>query len=97
MKKTIIFLLTLLTSSGILPIKAQQWPVVKNEAKPGIRWWWPGSAVDKPNLSWNLEQFAKHGVGAIEITPIYGVKNNEANNIEYLSDKWMEMLRFTED
>ena len=97
MKKTIIFLLTLLTSSGILPIKAQQWPVVKNEAKPGIRWWWPGSAVDKRNLSWNLEQFAKHGVGAIEITPIYGVKNNEANNIEYLSDKWLEMLRFTED
>ena len=67
------------------------------EAKAGARWWWLGSAVDKENLQWNLQEYAKHGIGAVEITPIYGVQGNEANNIDYLSDRWMEMLRYTQE
>lgn len=66
-------------------------------AKPGARWWWLGSAVDKENLRWNMEQYASHGIGALEITPLYGVQGNQANNIGYLSPKWMEMLRFVEE
>ena len=76
---------------------AQSWPEAKQEAKAGARWWWLGSAVDKENLKWNLKQYAEHGIGAVEITPIYGVQGNDANNIPYLSDKWMEMLRYTQE
>lgn len=72
---------------------AQSWPTPLPEAKAGARWWWLGSAVDKENISWNLKQYADHGIGAVEITPLYGVQGNDANNIEYLSPKWMEMLR----
>ena len=75
---------------------AQTWPQANQEAKPGTRWWWLGSAVDKENLKWNLQQYANHGIGAVEITPIYGVQGNQANNIPYLSDQWMEMLRYTQ-
>lgn len=63
------------------------------EAKPGARWWWLGSAVDKENISWNMKQYADHGIGALEITPLYGVQGNDNNNIQYLSPKWMEMFR----
>ena len=80
-----------------LAVYCQSWPTTTPEAKPGTRWWWLGSAVDKENLSWNLSEYAKHGIGAVEITPLYGVQGNEANNIPYLSDKWMEMLRFTQE
>ena len=76
---------------------AQSWPASTPEAKPGTRWWWLGSAVDKENLQWNLQQYAHHGIGAVEITPLYGVQGNQANNIPYLSDKWMEMLRYTQE
>ena len=76
---------------------AQQWPTVNPEAKPGSRWWWLGSAVDKENLQWNMQEYAKHGIGALEITPLYGVQGNDRNNIPYLSDKWMEMLRYTQE
>ena len=76
---------------------AQSWPEAKQAAKAGARWWWLGSAVDKENLKWNLKQYAEHGIGAVEITPIYGVQGNDANNIPYLSDKWMEMLRYTQE
>ena len=76
-----------------MAIFAQQWPEAKPEAKAGARWWWLGSAVDKENLCWTMQEYAGHGIGALEITPIYGVQGNDANNIPYLSDRWMEMLR----
>ena len=55
---------------------AQEWPVVQAEARPGTRWWWLGSAVDRENLTFNLEAYAKAGLGSVEITPIYGVQGN---------------------
>ena len=77
------------------PAGAQSWPTVTPEAKPGTRWWWLGSAVDKENLKWNLSEYGKHGIGAVEITPLYGVQGNQKNNIPYLSDKWFDMLKYT--
>ena len=87
----LLFSLSIATAS-----LAQQWPQAQREAKPGTRWWWLGSAVDEENLQWNLQQYADKGIGAVEITPLYGVKGNSENNIPYLSDEWMKMLRFTQ-
>ncbi len=71
-----------------------EWPQVNREAKPGLRWWWLGSAVDRDNLKWNMEQYAQAGVGTLEITPIYGVKGNGAKNIAFLSTSWLDMLKY---
>ncbi len=75
---------------------AQSWPEPTPEAKPGARWWWMGSAVNEADLEWNMQEYAKTGIGALEITPIYGVQGNEANELEFLSAPWMEALRFVE-
>lgn len=89
---------TCLTSALLTAVSAQAQflPSPTQEAKPGIRWWWMGSAVDKENLGWNLDQYAKADIGAVEITPLYGVQGNDKNDIPYLSPRWMEMLRFVE-
>ena len=79
-----------------LNCQAQFLPTSTQEAKPGVRWWWMGSAVDKENLKWNLDEYAKAGIGAVEITPLYGVQGNDKNDIPYLSPKWMDMLKFVE-
>ena len=94
MKKpiTIIFCL-----GCCLAALAQSWPTPRPEAKPGTRWWWLGSAVDKEGLEWNLKQYADHGIGAVEITPLYGVKGNDKNNIPFLSPQWMQTLKMVED
>ena len=98
MRRQFVKSLLWLVLSGLpLMVAAQQWPTVNPEAKPGSRWWWLGSAVDKENLQWNMQEYAKHGIGALEITPLYGVQGNDQNNIPYLSDKWMEMLRYTQE
>lgn len=76
---------------------AQQWPVANQEAKPGTRWWWLGSAVTENDLKWNLKQYADHGIGAVEITPIYGVQGNEKSNIDFLSSRYMDILKYVDD
>ena len=96
-RKYAISLLWVILSGLPLMVAAQQWPAVNPEAKAGARWWWLGSAVDKENLQWNMQEYARHGIGALEITPLYGVQGNDRNNIPYLSDKWMEMLRYTQE
>lgn len=65
------------------------------ENRPFVRWWWLGSAVDEEGLTWNLEEFARAGIGGVEITPIYGVQGNEHNDVEYLSPRWMELYSHT--
>ncbi len=70
-----------------------EWYEIEQEHRPYLRWWWLGSAVDREGLTYNLEEFAAKGFGGVEITPIYGVQGNEANDLEYLSPEWLEMLR----
>ena len=91
------YLTSCLLSCFVAASMAQSWPTPLPEAKPGTRWWWLGSAVDKENLQWNLSEYARAGIGAVEITPLYGVKGNDKNNIPFLSPKWMQALKTVQD
>jgi hypothetical protein len=72
-----------------------KWPAITQTTKPWTRWWWEGSAVDKKNLTWNLEQYKNAGLGGMEITPIYGVHGYEKQFINFLSPQWMQMFDYT--
>ena len=85
-------LISLCVSSAM----AQQWPSSTIETKAGSRWWWLGSAVNEKELISSMHQIADKGIHTLEITPIYGVKGNESQNIGFLSPRWMEILRFVE-
>ncbi len=58
-------------------------------------WWWMGSAVDRQNLTRELECYRDAGMGGVHIIPIYGAKGWEDKYIRYLSPQWMEMLFHT--
>ncbi len=99
MKKYCIILLLLLTAKTAAwaqTANITDWPQISTETKPWTRWWWMGSAVTEKGLTHNLESMSKAGIGGVEITPIYGVKGQEANNIDYLTPHWMQMLKFTQ-
>lgn len=72
-----------------------KWPAVTNTTKPWTRWWWEGSAVNKKDLTWNLEQYQKAGLGGVEITPIYGIHGYEKEFIDFLSPKWLDVFKHT--
>lgn len=94
MKKTIISLL--LTTTFMTATAQLAWPTAQPESKAGLRWWWPGSAVDDANIEWTMRQYASVGVGSVEITPIYGVQGNQAHAIPFLSPQWMAALQKVE-
>ncbi len=71
------------------------WPAITSQTRPWTYWWWMGSAVDRTNLTRELQRYHDAGLGGVHIIPIYGAKGWESNYISYLSPKWMEMLDFT--
>lgn len=93
--KGIVLAACLALSPGLWAQAGLDWPEIRPEMRPGTRWWWMGSAVDSANLAYNLEQYARAGMGTVEITPIYGVKGNEAHDVSYLSPQWMALYGVT--
>ncbi|ADB37274.1 glycosyl hydrolase [Spirosoma linguale] len=64
-------------------------------ARPWTYWWWMGNAVNEADITHQLEQFAKAGLGGVHIIPIYGVKGYETKFIPYLSDRWLAVFGHT--
>ena len=72
-----------------------KWPEITSECRPWGRWWWQGSALNKDDVTWNMEQYRAAGLGGMEITPVYGVKGTEKQFISFLSPSWMDLLTHT--
>jgi len=93
MKK--IILIALFSYSSFNLYSQIKWPAITQQTKPWTRWWWQGSAVDKPNLTASMQLYQQAGLGGLEITPIYGVGGYENKFIDYLSPQWIQMLGHT--
>ncbi|CAN5206212.1 glycosyl hydrolase [soil metagenome] len=96
--------LSLALALSARPVPAQQrattsaplaWPELTRDNKPWTRWWWLGSAVDKPNLTAQIDELAKAGFGGVEVTVIYGTKGADSAYIPYLTPKWVDMIAQT--
>lgn len=60
---------------------------------PHIRWWWPGNATSKQNITYELEQMRSHGIRGVEqitMSPLY-----EKGSIDYMSDEYLELVKHT--
>ena len=95
MKRLNLIITLFLTLITFIGFSQQYWPAPTQESKPWTRWWWMENAVDKENISRELKEMADAGIGGVEITPIYGVKGEEARFIEFLSPEFSEILKFT--
>jgi hypothetical protein len=71
------------------------WPPIGREQKPWTRWWWLGNGVDRENLTRELTDFAAHGLGGVEVTPVYGAKGYDTRFIKFLSPDYISMLGYT--
>jgi hypothetical protein len=96
------FLLTALCTltlwGAIVPVHADDelaWPALTSQNRPWAWWWWPGSAVDQTNIASQLQTFQEAGLGGVQIIPIYGIQGGNANYINFLSPKWMDMMGYT--
>src|SRR5690606_31714661 len=94
-KKILLFLLCLIHFLSFSQNQKTEWPASVRETKPWSRWWWHGSSVTKEGITEEMEAYKKAGLGGLEITPIYGVKGKENDFVDFLSDKWVELLIHT--
>src|SRR5215471_13078116 len=70
-----------------------------DDARIMVRWWWFGPAVTKPELEREMRMMKQGGIGGFEVQPTYPLElDNPAKgfrNLPYVSDEFLEMLRFT--
>lgn len=76
------------------PADATHWPEIGREQRPWAYNWWLGSAVDRENISKELRRYAEAGLGGVHVIPIYGTKGADERYLKYLSNEWLDMLRF---
>jgi hypothetical protein len=62
------------------------------DCRPHTYWWWPGNAVTKEGITWELEQMKDKGLGGVLITSA-APEVYEKGNIPFLSDDYLAMLR----
>jgi len=60
---------------------------------PHTRWWWPGNATSKENITYELEQMRSHGIRGVEqitMSELY-----EKGNVDYMSEEYLELVKHT--
>ncbi len=66
-----------------------------------MRWWWFGPAVTKPELARELGKMKEGGIGGVEVQPVYPLELDDPvrgfHNFPYLSDEFIDDLRFAAD
>ena len=67
----------------------QQFLNPPTEAKPMVRWWWFGAAVEKPEILRELQQMKADGIGGAELAFVYPIVLNDPakglKNLPFLS------------
>jgi hypothetical protein len=72
-----------------------------DEARPMVRWWWFGSAVEPKGLAREIAAMKAGGFGGFEIQPVYALSldNPETGlkNLDYLSPEFLKAVSFAND
>ncbi|MGA2889179.1 MAG: glycosyl hydrolase [Terracidiphilus sp.] len=68
------------------------------QARPMMRWWWFGPAIEQPELKKELETMRAAGIGGVEIQPVYPLTLDDNSkgirNLLYLSPEFLENVSF---
>ncbi len=71
------------------------------DARPMMRWWWFGPAVDRAELARELRTMKSGGIGGVEIQPVYPLALDDPQkgirNMKFLSPEFLGMVGFAND
>src|SRR5690349_13349367 len=95
----LLLIASLLGSVGSAPAEPEPtldqlvagWNHPARSYKPHTRWWWPGNALTRQDLTFQLEQMAAQGMGGVEIMSAW--KMYAKGNHDYLSPEFLDLVR----
>jgi hypothetical protein len=68
------------------------------DARPMMRWWWFGPAVDRAGLARDLNTMKAAGIGGVEIQPVYPLALDDPQkrirNMKFLSAEFLNTVNF---
>jgi hypothetical protein len=68
------------------------------DARPMMRWWWFGPAVEPDELARELRTMKAGGIGGVEIQPVYPLALDDPQkgfrNMKFLSPEFLKMVSF---
>ncbi|HEX4308501.1 MAG TPA: glycosyl hydrolase [Acidobacteriaceae bacterium] len=71
------------------------------DARPMMRWWWFGPAVERDELIRELRTMKAGGMGGVEIQPVYPLQLDDPQtgfrNMKFLSPEFLRMVGFAAD
>ncbi len=84
---------------GVSLVLAGDFQRPPEDCKIMMRWWWFGPAVTKAGLEREMRLMKEGGIGGFEVQPVYPLALDDhatgIRNLPYLSDEFLDMLRFT--
>jgi len=98
-----VLVLTTLTAAYAAPIDDLQRSFLNppDDSRIMMRWWWFGPSVTKAELEREMRIMKDAGIGGFEVQPVYPLEldNDETaiKTLPFLSDEFLEALRFTSD
>src|SRR6266545_2369535 len=70
-----------------------------DDARIMMRWWWFGPAITEEEIEKEMRLMREGGIGGFEIQPVYplglGDPEKSFRNLPYLSEEYLDRLRFT--
>lgn len=80
---------------------AQGFAAPPSDARPLVRWWWFGPAVERSELTREIAAMQAGGFGGFEIQPVYPLALDDPatgfRNLRFLSDEFLADVRFAAD
>lgn len=80
---------------------AQGFAAPPSDARPLVRWWWFGPAVEQNELAREIAAMRAGSFGGFEIQPVYPLSLDDPatgiRNLKFLSDKFLADVRFAAD
>ena len=81
------------TQEETLAVLREGWKNPPSTYRPHTRWWWPGNAVTREEIDWELEQMKEQGFGGVEIMSF--LKIYDKGNIDFGSPEFFDMVAHT--
>lgn len=73
-----------------MPITQEYFEKPPKQYRPWTVWWWFGSASTAEDLVWELQQMDEHGIGGVEINPVYALHEEGLSGEEVFGAEWQQ-------